>query len=140
MAIHQRDNLRSNIDCEALNIIGGSREFFFLSLYAINADAVPTEPLDLSNVSEMEWLCAPFSVVREKGVAIAHKTLTSGDINIIRDGSDGNPNLIQVIIEPHDTINLHGAFLHQFGITDGAGDHFVPFEGIINVNRRIRTA
>ena len=136
MAVH---HIRNDIECRTLNIIGGSREFFFFSLFAVNIDGLPQGPLDLSNASEIEWLFAPFSVIKEKSHAIFHKLLTTDEIRILRDGSDGEPNLIQVIVEPLNTRHLSGAFLHQVSITDGQGYTFIPFEGLININRRIQT-
>jgi len=129
----------NDLSCDALNIIGGSQEFFFLSLYSVNAHGEPVGPLDLSTVTEIEWLFAPFSVIKEKGAAILNKKWTQDDIIVLRDGSDGESNLIQVTINSFDTANLQGAFLHQILVTDGAGAVFVPFEGVININRRIRT-
>ena len=135
MATNQITDL---FDCRTLHIIAGSQEFFFLSLYHTNMQGEPQNPIDLSTTNEIEWLFAPFSVLKEKAVAVVRKKWTTGDIVIIRDGSDGRPNLIQVTVKSYDTINLQGAFLHQIVITDGAGTAFVPFEGVININRRIR--
>jgi len=127
-------------DCRTLHIIGGSKEFFFLSLWHVNIQGVPQNPIDLTRINEIEWLFAPKSVLHEKAWAIVRKKWTRGEIVIIRDGSDGSSNLIQVGISPDDTMYLQGAFLHQIVLTDGAGTQFVPFEGIININRRIRVA
>ena len=125
-------------DCRTIHITGGSQEFFFLSLYDVNMNGEPQRPIDLSNINEIEWRFAPFSVLKEKSVALARKKWTAGDIIIMRDGSDGRSNLIQVTVKSYDTANLQGAFLHQILITDGAGTVFVPFEGVININRLIR--
>ena len=131
-------NITDLFDCRTLHIIAGSQEFFFLSLYGVNMQGEPQNPLDLSTVTEIEWLFAPYSVWKEKSVAMVRKKWSVGDIIIIRDGSDGRSNLIQVTVKSSDTENLQGAFLHQIVVTDGAGTVFVPFEGIININRRIR--
>ena len=121
-----------------LHITGGSQEFFFLSLFKIDSDGLNRVPLDLSRVEEIEWRLAPFSVIPEKGVAMLRKRMTTDDIIILRDGSDGTPNQIQVTIYGTDTRYLRGAFLHQISIVDGAGVEFVPFEGVLNINRRIQ--
>ena len=132
------EQIKDLFHCKTIHITGGSREFLFLNLNESDTQGVIKVPLDLSDVNEIEWLFAPFSVIREKGVAMLRKTLTDGEIKILEDGSDGEPNLIQVVIESQDTETLQGAFLHQIAITDGAGNTLVPFEGIININRRIQ--
>ena len=128
----------NNFDCDALNIIAGSREFVFLSLHAIDRQGMVEGYIDLSTVDEIEWLFAPYSMLKEKSYAIAHKRMSTGAITILEDGGDGGRNRIQVIIEADTTKKLHGAFLHQIIITDRSGGVFVPFEGIININRRIQ--
>ena len=125
-------------DCRTLHFIAGSQEIFFLSLYNTNIHGEPQNPTNLSTVQEIEWLFAPFSVLKEKAIAMVRKKWTSGDIIIMRDGSDGRPNLIQVTVKSYDTANIQGAFLHQIIVTDGAGATFVPFEGVMNINRRIQ--
>jgi len=58
------------------------------------------------------------------------KFLTKEDIIIIRNGSDGNSNLVQVTVRGYDTQTLQGAFRHQLIVTDGAGYQFTPFVGV----------
>jgi len=124
-------------DCRTLHIIGGSQEYFFLSLKGIDLHGNFTKHLDLTEVNEIEWLFAPYSVIPEKQHALLRKKMSTGEIVILEDGSDGEPNRIQIVIKGHETNNLQGAFRHQIVVSDGL-DEFVPFEGIININKRIQ--
>ena len=129
---------RNTLANDSLSIIAGNQEFVFLSLFHIDIRGIPQNPVDLSNIDEIEWRFAPFSVLKEKGVAVLRKKWTAGDIIILEDGSDGSNNLIQITIKSSDTTDLYGNFLHQVIITDNSGTVFVPFEGLINVNRLIQ--
>ena len=135
MATRQIEDL---FDCRTLHITAGSQEFFRLSLFNIDVYGFDRRPLDISQVQEIEWRLAPFSVIAEKGVAVIRKRLSAKEIFVLRDGKDGNTNLIQINVQGCDTQHLQGAFLHQISIIDGEGNNFVPFEGVININRRIQ--
>lgn len=134
--VRQLSNLHG---CETIFMNGGSSEFLFLSLYHTDIDGEPTSPIDLSTINEIEWLLAPRSVIREKSVAKVHAKYTTGEVVIISDGSDGQPNRVQVTIAPYSTQNLVGAFRHQVIVTDGGGAQFVLGMGDIIINRRIQT-
>ncbi len=130
-------------DCDTIYLIGGSHEYFFFNCYVIDHYGNTIEegqPLDLSSVSEIEWRFAPYSVIREKNVAIASKLLSRGEIVILKDSAGNFTNQIQVEIQPQDFDNLEGAFLHQLILTDGKGKEYVPYEGVVDVGRKIQRA
>lgn len=128
-------------DNKTLAIVAGSNEYFKIHIYQSESNGNPllNRPIDLSNVTEIKWLFAPYSVKPEKSYAyITKKMSSSNDIVILKDENDKNTNIIQITIRSQDTINLSGGFLHQLVITDSSGSEFVPFEGIIIINRRIQ--
>jgi hypothetical protein len=91
-------------------------------------------------VLNIEWIFSPYSVIKEKSNALLRKTLASGDIVILTNSDGAFTNRIQVTIKNTDTNLLSGAFLHQIVVTDSAGTVFVPFEGIMVINRKIAVA
>jgi hypothetical protein len=125
-------------DDKTMHIIGGSQQFIFLSLYNSNSQGIAEEPLNISNLNEIQWLLSPYSVLKEKNTALIEKRLTQGHIKIVKDGRDGKPNRIQITLQANDTKNLQGAFLYQIVVTDNVGGVFIPFEGIININKKIQ--
>jgi hypothetical protein len=118
-------------DKKTLYIIGGSKEYFRLSL----KNAATFEAIDLSGANNIEWLMTTYSV-REKHAVIS-KSLSDDDIIILKDSEGNYTNTIQVSISGDDTANLQGAFVHQIVITDGDNNRFVPFQGLIVINRGI---
>lgn len=118
-------------DGKTLYMIAGSTEFLRLALKR----ATTGEPVDLREITEIEWMFAPYSVLENK--AVVRKSLSGGGIVLLLD-SDGDPTgTIQATIEGKDTQGLQGAFVHQISVTDADGARFTPFEGLIVINRGI---
>ncbi len=122
--------IRDLFDCKTLYMIGGSTEYFRLSLLNISG-----EPIDLSSVSDIEWFFGLYDITSNQ--AILYKSLKTGGVTILADSKGKLTNVIQVCIENIDTINLSGGFKHQIAIIDGDGKRFVPFQGLIVIDRAI---
>ena len=125
-------------DDRSIYLIAGGEHFFFYSLWHTDMSGNKTSPVDISMVEDIEFRFAPFSVIREKNVAVLRKRYTNGDITIIRDGSDGRENQIQVILPGRDTARLAGAFRGQLIITDSSGTPFTQFQNVIVLDQLIQ--
>jgi len=127
-------------ECDPITIPGGGQAHFFFSVFNMDSFGNITDPIALDDIIDIEWLVSPYSMIAARRVAVIHKRETYGDIFVLEDGSDGNPNRIQVNLDGELTSGLNGAFLHQLIITDGAGNQHVALQGIINIKPRIQSA
>ena len=118
-------------DGKTLYMIAGSTEYFRLKLLRETTE----QPIDLSNITDVEWFFTTYSV--EENKAIIYKSFTGGSIILLQDAMGAYTGTIQITIESDDTKHLQGAFVHQIVLTDGDGKKFTPFQGLIVIDRGI---
>ena len=127
----------ANSSCElfegkTIYIIGGSTEILRLTI----KNSLTKEDVELRSAKEIEWLLTTYSV--KSRYAVTKKTLSGGGINLLVNPASDTANTIQVTINDGDTKDLQGAFIHQIAVTDGKGERFVPFQGLIVIGKGIR--
>jgi hypothetical protein len=119
-------------------LIAGSSYFMFMDVFHINMAGITGDPVDLSDCIEINFLVAPYSVLREKNFALIHKTLSSGDI-ILLPNAQGIYNRLQCKLLYSDTLHLNGSFRWQCEIIDGLGEPYTPKQGLLIFDSKIQT-
>ena len=55
-------------------------------------------------------------------------------------GTEGIPNIVNVELEPEDTVHLYSRYVYQLSIRDAYGETEIPGQGLINIAKNIHQA